>query len=79
MNPQGVDLFILGQRYTFCCFPGSIISMADSALKIAATECIESPQEINEQKAQIVKDYIRDSKHFKLLTGARISTSVGRF
>jgi mono-ADP-ribosyltransferase sirtuin 6 len=51
--------------------------MAPLAPKIAPKELQESPSAIDE-KAQILVDQIRRSKHFIAFTGAGISTSAGQ-
>ncbi|KAH6655769.1 NAD-dependent deacetylase sirtuin-7 [Truncatella angustata] len=50
--------------------------MADSAPRIAAKELHEAVDAVD-QKAQILADHIRNSKHFIAFTGAGISTSAG--
>lgn len=50
--------------------------MANTAPKVAEKEHLEAPAAVN-QKAQVLADRIRTSKHLVVFTGAGVSTSAG--
>ena len=50
--------------------------MANTAPKVAEQERLES-LEVIDQKAQLLVNWIKQSKHFIVFTGAGISTSAG--